>query len=174
MSRYITKERAHITAKKLVDNLEVKIREKKQKLSEIVSEIYLKDVPTEIINLFKTNKKYFLTASTIRCEGNGLNKGFDLTSAVPSKNGSWSVCILPNAIESKKILKISNEFEDLKEKRDALKKQIENTLLSLKTYNRIQKDFPEAYDLLPDKDATVNTLAVPIEDIRTQLEALKS
>lgn len=172
MSKYISKQQSSVVAKSLTQKLADQINQKQTEISVIVSEIYLKSLPKEIINLYPTHKKYFQKSSKIRCEGNGLNNEFTLKESVPS-DSRWQVCILPSATEAEQILKISTEIEKLETKRNDLKNSIENTLNSLRTYNRIQKEFPEAFELLPDKEPSINTLAIPIEDIRTQLEALK-
>lgn len=172
MTKYISKNQSSAVANLLTKKLADQINEKKNNLSEIVSQIYLKTRPKEITDAFPKYKNYFQKSSRIRCEGNGLNIEVSLTESVPS-TGNWQVCILPSAKESEDILKIYNDVENLETKRNNLKNSIEGTLNSLRTYNRIQKEFPEAFELLPDKEPSINTLAVPIEDIRTQLEALK-
>lgn len=172
MSKYISKQQSSNVAKTLTQKLTDQIKLKESEISAIVSEIYIKTLPKDIAEIYKYFKRYFHTASQIRCEGNGLNDSFKINESVPSQGG-WQVCILPTASEAKKISKISNEIKKIETKRDNLKNSIENTLNSLRTYNRIQKEFPEAFEILPDKDPTINTLAVPIDDIRAQLEAIK-
>ncbi|CDN79515.1 Nmad5 family putative nucleotide modification protein [Elizabethkingia anophelis] len=172
MSKYISKQQSRDIAKSLTKKIAEQISQKQNEISEIISEIYLKTLPKEIINLYSTHNKYFYKCSRIRVEGNGLNDAFDLKKSVPS-DGSWQVCILPDKYEVKQILKISNEIKKLESKRNNLINSIENTLNSLRTYNRIQKEFPEAAKFLPDENKSINTLAVPIEDIRKQLEAIK-
>lgn len=172
MSKYITKNVAESIGYKLTQKIADKIKIKRSEISEIVSKIYLENLPKDIVSISEKHRKYFKVSHKIRCEGNGLNSiEITLTKSVIS-DGNWQLCILPSVSEAKKILKIYNELQDLNEKEKELKKSIENTLLQLRTYKRIEAEFPEAFEFLP-KDSVVNTLAVPIEDIRSQLKALK-
>lgn len=172
MSRIITKLDASKVAVKMIENISFKIIEKKNEVSDIVSEIYLKSLPKEVSKTYKIHSQYFNKLKDIRCEGNGLNDSFNLKQSLPS-DGSWQKCIMPTEQEAVIIIRLSEEINNLEVKRSNLKNSIEKTLLSLRSYNRIKKDFPEAYDLLPKYDETDKSLMIPIQQIMSELAELK-
>lgn len=171
MSNYITKTHADTIAKEMVKKMTDKIQLKKVELSQYITDQYNATLPKDVLNLFNQYPNYFKRAGTVLLKGNGLNSGYYLSKSVCAVS-DYQVALQPEPAAAKIISKSLNEIEKLETKRNQLKVQIEQTLLSLKTYKRIEDQFPEAYALIPER-ATVNAIAVPIDDIRKQLGALK-
>lgn len=173
MSNYITKDLAIFVANKMIEKISVKIKNKNSELSELIIAAYNKTLPREIIELSSKFPNYFKKCGRVLLKDNGLNDGFLLTKSVVSTTDNYQVAFQPDPSTAKLVSKSLNELKKLENKRDELKSQIKNTLLNLKTYKRIQEQFPEAFELLPDRKVAENTLAIPIDDIRKQLVAIK-
>lgn len=173
MSNYITKDIARQTAIKMIAKIEAKVKNKKAELSELIIENYNKNLPKEILEASLKYPNYFKKSSQVLLKENGLNDSFSLTKSVCSTLDTYQVVFIPEVAIAKLLSKGIIELNKLENKKKELRIQIENTLLNLKTYKRIQDQFPEAFEFLPEKAQTDNALAIPIDDIRKQLSAIK-
>lgn len=171
MSNYITKDHANIIAKEMVKKMNEKIRLKEEDLSQYITEQYNATLPKDVLSLFNQYPNYFRKAGRVLLKGNGLNSGFNLLKSVCAVS-DYQIALQPDPAAAKIISKSLSEIEKLETKRNQLKVQIEQTLLSLKTYKRIEDQFPEAFALIPQR-GTINAVAIPIDDIRKQLGAIK-
>lgn len=68
--------------------------------------------------------------------------------------------------ESAEIIKLQDSYKQLSDKYDNALIMIQNTLLSLGTYKRIEEAFPEVAVYLNKKEKLVTALSVPINEIR--------
>ena len=171
MSTYITKDHANFIASQMVKKMSAEIQSHQEALSQFVTDRYNETIPADILDAYKKYPNYFKRASRILLRDNGLNDSFGLFKPVCALSDFQAV-FQPDTPAAKVISKHLNQIDKLKTKRDSLKKQIEQTLLSLRTYKRIEDKFPEAFALIPQR-STVNAVAIPIDDIRKQLGAIK-
>lgn len=173
MSKYINKTIAENVASKMVEKIQKQIEDKDNFLQEFITKQYLKTIPGNILSAYEKHPQYFKKSRNFLLQGNGLNDGFTMKKSLISTYEGWNNTVfLPEVEDAKIIVKHLREIEKLKVKKASLKKQIATTLLSLKTYKRISVEFSEAFVLLPEDASAINAVAVPIEDIRKQLNTL--
>jgi len=166
MSR-ITKAIASDVAKQLVKNQRKELEDLKSKRSEFVTSLYEKIIPEDVLMVFKTNRSYINFQSSIRIVGCGFNhyNNYILTKELPY-NGNY---LEVDDTDGDIIKSLDAEIDDSRNKIKELSHSIEIALFNLRTYNNVEKEFPEAFKLLPKQ--SVNTaLAINLKDIRCKLD----
>lgn len=166
MSQIVTKEIALQVAKQLLDKKLLAIEKLKTTFKTSARVLYLKTLPKSVINLTKKYPEYINQSSSIQLHGNGWSYeyiSFDKSVPVVRNERYWS----PDLTISNAIKKDLNIIRDLEKEYRELLKEIEVSLYSLRTYNRVEKEFPEAFKLLPVKQTMA--LAINIPDIRKKL-----
>lgn len=169
--KYMNKQLAEQTAENMLKSAQAKIYEKVMRQRIYAGGIALKNLPTtEEDQIFKLVELGWIKES----------KGFYFRNPLSSDNYSFKYFITetdipekaddkyiyPTVEEWEKLIAFENEIKQMKDKKKALEQQIISTLLRLRTYERIQKDFPEAFACLPkDMLATKNEISLPIENI---------
>ncbi len=161
MSNRITKEIAKEVAKKLTEKKQKALELEKSKLNDLAYGIALSKVPDEVMKCYKKHKGYFNTASYLQLSGNGFN--FDIINFneyLPSAG----IVFTPNDSDSKKLKALTNSIEDKSKELKSLRNEIEIALCNLRTYNGVEKEFKEAFKLLPKRSIstalTVNLLSI--------------
>jgi len=161
----ITKLIATEVAEKLTDKKRLEIVNLKTDLSLVFEGIVLKSIPDEVIKLYKKYPNHFETKRSFQLCGNGFEYQYlGVTKDIPHYKSSFT----PNEEDSKLLINKLNEIKDLKKKYDELFKEIEITLFSLRTYKRVEENFPEAFLLLPNK--TTYAVALNISDLRQKIK----
>jgi len=166
----ITKEIAANVAKQLVSSKKEEIKSLKSQQSEFITTIYEASLSELIKQAFKKHKGFLYTTTSIRLIGSGLPvgyKSYQLTKVLPQCNSCGQFPM--NDEQADVIINFSNKIEDLEKSTHELQNNIEAALFNLRTYNNVEKEFPEAFKLLPA--SKVNTgLMVNIKDIRCKLD----
>lgn len=67
------------------------------------------------------------------------------------------------------VMTLSDKASKLMKKRDTLRKDIQNSLLSLRTYNKVKENFPEAFKYLPDSNIST-ALTINLSAIRERVQ----
>lgn len=164
MSR-ITKLIAENVAVKLTEKQALEIKELKTELSNKFTEIYLKTVPKEILDLHKKYPDFIETRSSFQMSGNGFQyQSLSLNSSFPAKNH----CFSPNEVDAKMLLKLLNEIDKKKSELSKLKTEVEALVFGLRTYAKVNSEFPEATPFLPK--TITSALMVNISDLRKKLK----
>jgi hypothetical protein len=162
----ITKEIAEQVARLLCTKKKEAINAKKKVLAEYNTVIYLRHLPDDIVKAFKKKPNYFNKQTSTRINGSGLGYEFYQLDDVQPTDQRTSITASED--EAKFIVKASNEITDLQIQYNEIVKEIEAALYNLRTYNNVEKEFPEAFALLPP--TKVNTgLMVNLKDIRCKL-----
>ncbi len=165
----ITKDTATFVAKKLCEPKSDELKAMRLSQAEFIRNIYYLRLPREVKTTFSTNPEYFRTTSAIYIDGDGLPQGYKTYSL-----GSNLPCVQKERIQvatkdANKIQANEDKIADkVKEIRD-LQESIEIALYNLRTYNKVQAEFPEAYKLLPPPNFNTS-LMVNIKDIRCKLD----
>jgi len=161
----ITKTIATEVANKLLENKTLAMKEAKDKVSAAFDKIYLSRIPKEVLNVFEKHKEFIKSGKDFQLQGNGFDWNWVQTSKeLPKTKNAFQ----PNEEEAKSLLVLINTFEALvKEKRELLA-EIETSLSNLKTYKRIQDNFPEAFTLLPS--VTENRLTINLSELRNKIK----
>lgn len=164
MSR-VTKQIAESVAIELTKKNALEIKELKADLDNKFTEIYLKTVPKEVLQLFEKYPDYVETRSSMQMSGNGFQyQSLSLNKSFPAKNHVF----LPNEKDAKMLLLLVNEISDKKSEHSKLKQEVSALLFNLKTYNRVNSEFPEATPFLPK--TVTSALMVNISDLREKLK----
>lgn len=163
----ITKQIASEVAKQLLAEKRKENDKNWIELSKKVYESVLKTVPKEIIELHEKHPSFVRTSRSIKLIGNGFNHEYVNTSKeFPCEH--YSKNYVPTAKEGVEWIKLLNDYNDGKESIKKLNSEIELALYNLRTYKAVQENFPEAYELLPEKTSTA--LSINISDIRQKIK----
>lgn len=162
----ITKEIASEVAKKLTSKKTEEIKTLENELETKLEGFILKKIPKEVLDLFKKHPNYFNTTYSFRLSGNGLNYEYLQTKNSIPYTGNNS--FLPSIEEAELLLSLNNKINDLKQKKSELFREIENLLYNLRTYSKVNSEFPEATPYLPN--LITNKLSVNISDVRDKLK----
>ncbi len=162
----ITKAIASEVAVKLTAKKQDEIKKLDLKLKEQFEAVYLKSLPKDVVSAFENAPNYFNTSNSVQVSGNGFNwQSLGFTKKMPVlRNCSYQL----SDKEATLFLKKYNEIEYKKSKCRDLIYEIENALVSLRSYKKISETFPEAIPFLPEKITTA--LAVNISDIQDKLK----
>jgi len=161
----ITKQIASEVAILLLQKQANEIKSLNKDLETEFTEMVFKKIPVEVLDVFGKFSDYFGTRKSFQLSGNGFNyKWLSASRCLPAKNASFC----PDEKEAKRLLSIINKIDDKSNKYQDLLKEIEVTLFSLRTYKRVEENFPEAFVLLPKKQTV--SLALNLSDLRNKLK----
>lgn len=164
----ITKVIAEEIAIKLTSKFEEKIQEKTLLLQKTACEIYEKELPKEVLGTFKKFPDYFETRTSFNLVGVGAHsERIPFGKHMPCKTYMFAP---PMVEDVTLLLSLINSIKLLEKEKDKLQTNIQETLLSLKTYNRILTEFPEAGKLLPSSNCV--SLSIPIDSLREKLNSI--
>lgn len=126
-----------------------------------------KNIKKEILDFYNKHKDYVRSTNQVTLNDNGFHGDyFYLNERIPSKNSS-TMHVSMSVKDSKELLPLIDEIDGLEKQYKSLKIDIENALLSLKTYKKVSEEFKEAYGYLPNKIST--SLVINIDKIREKL-----
>lgn len=171
MSR-VTKEIAKAVAKGLTANHTAQIQKIEKRMGGLtVSHIY-SETPKEVKEFYAKHPKYCNTRTGVYLRGNTIGSVYLNIDAVPWK-GDNSTVIVPDEL-GRALMKLEVKKEGIQKAKNRLYREIEQTMLSLKTFKKVQEVFPEAVEFLPKGEA-VYLPVVNLEGIRNELKvAFKS
>lgn len=162
----ISKTLAQNVASKLVEKKLIELKKMREELSQYVHDWYVTKIPKDVMKLFKAQKKWFSTRGSISFCGNGFNyKSFGFRTELPT-GGDYN--IMPDETCAKEVTLMVNAIEKKEDEIGALRNEIECALIGLKNYSNIEKEFPEAYKLLP-KENQCTAIMVNVDKIRERL-----
>lgn len=166
MSR-ITKQIATAVSNQLILSKNQDLEKERSVLSELTTKIYLKSIPQDVLKTFETHPSYFKTQSFVDICEKGFNyERFNMTKALPICNSRYYAELSPE--DAVLLRKQHSIVVDLKNQIELLRRDIENAIFNLRTYNNVEKEFPEAFKLLPKRQSTA--LIVNLNDIRCKLD----
>jgi ribosome-associated translation inhibitor RaiA len=164
----ISKSLAEQLAKKLAEKKLQCVTNAKNAYVEFVRESYLKQVPKPVFEFFQKHREFAKKTTSICLQGHGFQyETVSFQENVPSNNDSYKAFITLDAKLASQITKLKNKWEKELEEYKKLLKEIESALLSLGGYAAIEKNFPEAAKLLPQRQTLA--LTVNLSDIRKKI-----
>lgn len=164
----ITKTIAENVAKKLTEKLDEKIKDNQGDLEKIAGRIYENSLPKGLMDAYAMFPKYFSTRRSIQLVGNGANyESIYLDKEYPSIEYRYTA----SEKETKSMLGRYDNIKKLKKEKSELEINIQEALLALKTYNRVEQEFPEAMQYLPESSSCV-AIAIPMKDLRGKINSL--
>jgi len=160
----ITKAIAQEVAIKLTVKKRDSLKNEELKLKDDFREIIIKTIPKDVLDCFEKHPSYFDTRTSVQLSGNGFQwESINFGKELPVFRN-----FTPDAVTAKKIMILKNKVEDSKKNLSDLQKEIENALFGLRTYKRVEENFPEAFAFLPNKITT--SLAINLTDIRQKIK----
>lgn len=170
MSR-ITKQIAEFVAEKMSAEKKQNLLIKKKELEVFVISEYMESVPKKIKEAFSKaeDKDYIISTSSIQFGGvHGLGFNYiKLGKRVPIRNIDRAFC--PSKYAAKKIVSLERECKDLEKKYKEVHEGVYQALIGLKTYNNVEKEFPEAFEFLPAIEKST-AIMLNIDSLRQKLK----
>jgi hypothetical protein len=168
MSR-ITKQIAEAVAKALLEQKSNELKELNILLTQQVRSFYIKSIPQGVLDLYAGSPKWFKEVSSIRLTGVGISDMYHYYSIGDSLPNPANIIFNLNDKQAEIVASLDSQISDKKKKINELKANIEVALYNLRTYKNVEKEFPEAFKLLPEI-AYNTSLAINIKDIRCKLD----
>lgn len=165
MSR-VTKEIAKEVAKKLTANHTDKIEKIGERMAVLAVAHIRNETPKEVTEFYAKYPSYCKTRTNISLRGNTLNQIHLSIEQIPWE-GDSSSSIVPDDL-GRELQKLEGERDAIQKAKTKLFREIEQTMLSLRTFKKVQGVFPEAAEFLP-KSATAYLPVVNLEGIREEL-----
>lgn len=170
----ITKFEAEQIAKALVKPKRAKLEKAKNALRDELQKRYRGNVPFEVWKAFSENeaiKPYISYGESLYVSGGGIyNIYFSLEKPIPRLANSGNLKLNLEGAEGEKFAKAYATLEDKRNKISALERQIGITLLELKTYKKIEVEFPEASPFL-NKENKTQLPSIQLVAVRDQLNS---
>ena len=162
----INKGIAEEVAIKLLSEKLTVIDEIAEKRQDFATKKVMDSLPALIRDAYKAHPSYFSATTTCYFEGVGITRTQEASKEwIP--NNHTRVFILEGG-ELNEYVALVNTHINLSKEYLELKEEIVATLCAMRSYKRIQTDFPEAYTLLPDRQTTA--LTVNIDKLRCKLD----
>lgn len=166
MSR-ISNDLAGQIATKLTEKSRLNADKLHVEFRELVTSLYEEQTPASVKKCFKENADWFYRKSSIKLDGHGFNWEYvSTTRPVICNNNSDAILKLTSSVADK-ITSAQRKWQKAKNQYDNLKKEAKQALLTLKTYNNIRKELPEAASMLPPPLS--NALVVNFTSLKQQL-----
>lgn len=164
----ITKDKAAAAAIALTAELGAKIETKQNELIALADIVVSQKVPKEFAELRKKYAKYFKFNRSFNITVEGVARGVfvQLDKAYPAEKEYGNQVIISDHETVEQLTKMETEIWELENRRENLIKEIEATLYSLRTYNRVAQEFPEAVEFLPKQETTA---LVNLDSLKTRL-----
>ena len=163
IAEIISKEMANSAYNSKIDSLE-------SKLLDMVSDEVIANTPIEVLEISKKYPKYFITRSEVNLS-DGVNRlNYVRCRRLPSEQ--TAITVSPKVFVQ--IKELHEELKALHKVKVDLINKIESTLLSLRTYKRVQSEFPEAYKYLEMARASVPVESPSVMEIKNILALAKN
>ena len=164
----ITKADAESVASKMTEKKEKEIQNLSKKLSELAYKEAVIQIPVPVMKMFKEKTEWFTGTTEANISGPGLqNLYVKLKASVPQKNDNYRFHMTVDAKTANEFNKLVNDINDLRKELNKLHSDIQNALLSLGTYAKVQDQFKEAAPFLPFKQKS--EIVVNLNDIRKRI-----
>jgi len=169
----ISRAVAYTAALKITEPIKYKADQLLREISEYVESIYLKEIPSDVKEVFEKFPEYIDKNTGCYVSGPGLSSTYyvKFKKFLPSKNG-YSANLLLNNKESVKLIKMKDEQEDLNAKYKKTTQEIEETILALGTHKKVAENMPEALRFLPEVVSINTGLIISIEPVREKVKCL--
>jgi len=167
MSR-ISQELAAQIAVKLTEKSRIAADKLHVEYRELVTSLYEAQTPGDVKVCFTKYPDWFYTRSNIKLHGHGFNWEY-VNPTRPLITNNNTDCILElTAKISDKIISAKRKWQKAKEGYDKLNLETRQALLTLKTFNNIRKELPQAAPMLPPPLS--NALVVNFDTLKKQLD----
>lgn len=167
--RRITVSEIEKVVSKLLTPIVKKLQDLEDEIRGVVAFYLHKQYPAEVHALLAEKCKFLNWQSYITVYYLGQHKGVSFSNpGVVAKSGQINI---EDRAAAELIQKCVNEIIDLKKEYSIMEADITSTLKSLRTFEKIRKEFPEAAAFLPE-DGERHLPALNISDIQSRLKNL--
>lgn len=165
----ITKENAKVVSAQLTEKIKENVKNKRDLFEVALIGVIHSTIPKDVLDFGATHPSYIRKVSNVTVEGNGFNYiNFTFKTPIIKSNNGFS----PSAKQAEILSKLRDDWDNSDKEYRKLREEIQNSLITLRTYNRIKQAFPEAYALLPNEGVTA--ISVCVDDIRGKLSSALS
>lgn len=165
----ISQEFSKNIANKMAEKLDKKIELAEKEYSEFVYKEYVKQTPKGMLVALKKYPNYVQTVNYVYFSGFGFNyEGVSVVKKVIEQSSNSRANLTLDKDLAGELIKFKRVVDDLKKERAELKREIQNALLTLRSFSEIKKQFPEAAKYLPN--AEKRELVVDLQSIRNKLK----
>lgn len=165
----ITMSLADQIAKALTAKNKEHVKKLDIEFKELVTDLYLAQVPAKVSALLKIHPEWFDYTNTIIYSGNGNSHTQTNILKKVVKNGNQSWCGTLNLNPESGPLVADSKYKAEKAEEDFKKLflEIRTALVGLRTFAQVEKTFPEAVPFLPTSTSTA--LMVNLDQLRAKL-----
>lgn len=167
MSR-ITKDIAERASQAMTAEKRKAAKELEKQFKDEVRKIALSRLPKKVIDLFESDlKPYMKRTGYVKIYSNGFNyKGVTFEDIPWNENNT----IVLTDEEGKVLWDMEGQYKEAKEAVTQLEEEIYNALYyTLKSYNNVEKHFPEAFEHLP-KLSSSTALTINLDKLRSKIK----
>lgn len=160
----MSKELAQNIAREITKKRLLAITKLQEQFDKIITEECEKQVPLAVRKAFKSHPAYIRQTKSVSIHGVGLSTRHyqSLLRDIPEHKNDRSIK-MPDAIAAT-LTKMIEQLEDMRKSYNEMRKEIENSLIALNSFSRIQKELPEAVKYLPK--STSQALMVNLDKTR--------
>lgn len=134
---------------------------------QLVTDFYENQIPEEVVKCFKKFPDWFYTRSTVKLHGHGFDWEYVTTTKPVICNSNSEAHMTMTAKIGDKLISAKRKWEKAKKEHAELKEESKQALLTLKTFNNIRKELPEAASMLPPPMS--NALVVNFDSLKKRL-----
>lgn len=167
--KQITQTLASQIANAITEKLTKELEVKEEHLEALFGEMYRHSLPKVIADGYAKNPDFFYTSKSVSVYGNGFNSElFKMNVSAPNERRGWTPIFEPNKTQAATLQKMKRAIDLLRDKRDKIRKDITQALLTLKTRKNIEVQLPEAVPFLPKE--VISTALIPnLSGLRKEL-----
>lgn len=160
----VSKADAKTISYKICEGLNKKITKLKEERSAVVTKMYVEGIPVDVMKLWKKHSEYIQATNNIQINGNGYsNWSVNLIGKHPHCSSSqYHIKWEPTREQAAIIHDLDIKIDELHNKYKTALIEIENTLLALGTWKRVEAELPSAKDYIPKSVNGVKTMALMI------------
>jgi len=159
----ITKTKAAEVARKLTCKKAEQLQKISAELGEEFTKMYVSALHPELLKTFRKFPSYFNCRADFQVSGNGLaHEWVNIASALPCSGKGFA----PDEAQAKVIREFLDNITAIGKELRELRRDIEATLWSLRSYKKIREHLPEAAPFLDDAPMA---LAINFSHLRQRL-----
>lgn len=168
MSKRVTKTLAEEVARKLCEKFNTGIASKKKELEALVTQEAWRRIPDEVTKLFKKDPSFIMSRSQVTLDNDGDMKWqrISFTSPIPYSKSETKFALPPKLL--KEATKLYKEITTLKRDKKKVNAEIIQAIVALRTYKRVENDFPEAFKFFP-KESESLLPSVNLQNLRDKV-----
>lgn len=166
-ARQITKEVANKVANLLVKKKKEELTRLESELNSFCIEQVIAKTPTEVMLMWENpkTKPYINSSNNFYLLGEGVLRNYHKSLGISLPRQNSTGCISLDSEDAATLVKKLKQIENLEQEIKEIVLKFETTIYNLRSYTRIEKEFPEAYLLIPREEG-VNLPSLNLQEVR--------